>query len=88
MQSAGAINTEVGQSVAGTPPSDYYSSFFSLVTAGWISQELAVQLAQWARMRNSLVHGYDTVSAEEFTSMLRQCLQPWRHYLTALSNNL
>lgn len=87
MQSAGAINTEVGQSVAGTPPSDYYSSFFSLVTAGWISQELAYNWPSgpeceipWCMVT--------TVSAEEFTSMLRQCLQPWRHYLTALSNNL
>ena len=88
VESAGAINIEVGQAVAGTPPSDYYSSFFGLVTAGWISQDLAVELAEWARLRNALVHRYDTVTTAEFTSMLRQCLQPWRSYLAALSREL
>ena len=87
MESAGSINTEVGQAIAGTPPSDYYSSFFGLVTAGWISQELAVELAEWARVRNALVHRYDTVAAKDFTAMLSQCLRPWRSYLAAVLRN-
>ena len=88
VESAGSINTEVGQALARTPASDYYSSFFSLVTVGWISQDLAVELAEWARLRNALVHRYDTVKAKEFVKMLQGCLKPWRDYLGAIAQHL
>ncbi|ODT74147.1 hypothetical protein ABS71_06035 [bacterium SCN 62-11] len=88
VESAGSINTEVGQALAKTPPSDYYSSFFSLVTAGWIDQELAIELAEWARLRNALVHRYDSVAAADFNKMLAKCISPWRRYLSGVSGHL
>ncbi|MBI3925599.1 MAG: DUF86 domain-containing protein [Armatimonadetes bacterium] len=88
VECAATINTEVGQAVAGVPASDYYSSFFSLVSAGWMSSDEATALAEWARVRNALVHRYEDVGLEQLYSDLKASLPAWRGYLGALEGRL
>ena len=88
VECSAAINTEVSQAIAGIPPSDYYSSFFSLASAGWIESEAAQSLGQWARIRNTLVHRYETVGLEELYQQLQGCSTMWRSYLTAIRSGL
>jgi len=87
VECAGTINTEVSQAIASIPPSDYYSSFFSMVSAGWLTQALAEDLSIWARWRNSLVHRYENVSLAEFHQLLQTFSKPWRAYLVAIQSN-
>lgn len=85
VECAGAINNEVSQAVAGIPPSDYYSSFFSMVSAGWLSQELALELAEYARIRNTLC---DSISLDEIYKHMQGCLTPWTGYLARVNERL
>lgn len=88
VECAGTINTEVSQAVASIPPSDYYSSFFSMVSAGWLTQELAEELSIWTGWRNRLVHRYENVSLPEFQRLLQGFSKPWRAYLAAIQAKL
>lgn len=81
VESAAWINTEVAQSVAGIPPSDYYSSFFSMERTGWIESQTAQTLAECARLRNALVHHYEDVPLEQLFARLESSLPYWRNYL-------
>ena len=88
VECAGTINTEVSQAVASIPPSDYYSSFFSMASAGWLTQSLAEELSVWTGWRNRLVHRYENVSLPEFHRLLQGFSRPWRQYLASIQANL
>jgi len=81
---AAAINTEVAQVVAGIPPSDYYSSFFSLARTGWIDSETASALAPIAQLRNRLVHDYEAVDLSELHRRLQDSLPSWHRYVSSV----
>lgn len=83
VEAAAAINTEVSQAVAGIPPSDYYSSFFSLSQAGWITPATARALASVAGLRNRLVHQYEDVNQERLYDAAVGCIPHWRTYLSS-----
>ncbi len=78
VECAARINTEVGES-RGIPPSDYYSSFFSL--KGDLDDDSLRRLADSARLRNLLVHQYERVELKEVYSTVKESLPLWREYL-------
>ncbi len=84
VECAAYINTEVAQAQAGIPPSDYYSSFFSMAQTGWIGQQLALELAPYTRLRNALVHRYEEVALESFYQELEASLGLWQAYLESV----
>lgn len=88
VEHAAKINIEVGQAVAKTPPTDYYSSFFCLQQAGWISDEVARGLAEMASLRNVLVQRYQTVSLEDLYAELDKSLPLWVGYLESVQDRL
>ena len=88
VEQAGWINTEVSQSIAGIPPSDYYSSFFSMSRAGWLELPTAQALAELARLRNALVHHYEDVPLDTLHSRITLSLPHWRTYLTSVTSRL
>ena len=88
VECAASINTEVSQSLAGTPPSDYYSSFFSLASTGWIEPSTARALADWARLRNTLVHRYESVGLDELYMALQKSPESWSKYLNSVRDGL
>ncbi|MEW6280440.1 MAG: HepT-like ribonuclease domain-containing protein [Candidatus Eremiobacterota bacterium] len=85
---AAAINTEVAQAVAGIPPSDYYTSFFSLASARWLEQRLARRLAEMAGLKKRLVHHYDDVDLKKLFRSLKRSLPDWRAYLACVAGRL
>lgn len=88
VEDAATINTEVGVSVAGIPPSDYYSSFFAMASAKWLTQELALNLAEMATLRNTLVHRYERIDLKKLHGKLKASLPLWRAYLAELDKRL
>lgn len=88
VECAAYINTEVAQSEAGIPPSDYYSSFFSMAQTGWISSELASELAPYTRLRNVLVHRYEELALETLYDEPNRSLSLWREYLRSVVSRL
>jgi uncharacterized protein YutE (UPF0331/DUF86 family) len=88
VETAAWINTEVAQSVAGIPPSDYYSSFFSMERTGWIDNATAQTLAECARLRNALVHHYEDVSLDQLYARIDGSLASWRGYLQRVLGHL
>jgi uncharacterized protein YutE (UPF0331/DUF86 family) len=88
IECAGSINTEISQAVGGIPPSDYYSSFFSLSSTGWIDRDTAEALARWARLRNTLVHRYESVGLDELYRELQAIRAPWLHYVKSIRGRL
>ncbi|MCE7873364.1 DUF86 domain-containing protein [bacterium CPR1] len=88
VEDAAAVNTEVALAVAGVPASDYYSSFFSLQSAGWIDAELARALAPCASMRNILVHRYETIELPALYRRLRESVPFWRAYLRRIEEQV
>lgn len=88
VECAAWINTEVAQSVAGIPPADYYSSFFSIARTGWIGDDTAQALAELARLRNALVHHYEDVPLKTLHTRLAASLPYWRAYLKSLVSRL
>lgn len=87
VECAGAINNEVCQA-AGIPPSDYYSSFFSMVSAQWLDQDTAVALGQCARVRNALVHRYESVGLDQLHKQLGEFVPHWKKYLALVQQAL
>ncbi len=88
VEAAASINTEVAQSQANIPPSDYYSSFFSMAQTGWISRELAGRLAPLTRIRNVLVHHYEELDAGTLQETLKGSLADWKDYAGAIQARL
>lgn len=88
VECAGSINNEASQALVGIPPSDYYSSFFSMVSTGWLGQETAVALGQCARIRNTLVHRYESVGLDEFHQQLLDSVPFWQQYLRSIVQGL
>lgn len=86
VECAAKINTAVGQS-KNIPPSDYYSSFFSLVP-DWLDRESAGELAKVARLRNMLIHQYEDVRPEQVYQAAKRAAPLWRTYLQAVSQKL
>lgn len=88
VEDAARLNTEVGIAVADIPPSDYYSSFFAMVTAGWLPQPLAQELAGLATLRNTLVRRYERIDLDSLYDQLHRSLPLWRAYLKELEGRL
>ncbi len=88
VESAASINTEVAQAVAKIPPSDYYSSFFSIASAGWVDREVATRLATMAGLRNRLVHQYEDVDLKKLYGALKRSLPDWQAYLGSVKDSL
>lgn len=88
VECAADVNTEVAQAVASIPPSDYYSSFFSMSQVGWIDRETAGDLAEMARLRNTLIHLYEEVTIGELHTKLTVALPSWNRYLAAVHTAL
>jgi len=88
VECAGAINSELAQGLAGIPPSDYYSSFFSLARTGTITQEQALELSRYARLRNALVHHYEDVRLAELYRAVQAGVPLWKAYLASVLTRL
>jgi uncharacterized protein YutE (UPF0331/DUF86 family) len=88
IENAARINTEVAASVAGIPASDYYSSFFSLSSAGWLDSETAVRLAPLAGLRNMLVHQYEDIRLPDLYDTLVAALPAWQTYVRSVASRL
>ncbi|MHB2019662.1 MAG: HepT-like ribonuclease domain-containing protein [Candidatus Xenobia bacterium] len=88
VECAAAINTEVAQVVANIPPSDYYSSFYSMGRTKWVDQDACNALAELARVRNRLVHQYEDVPLEDLHGKLLASLPLWRRYVTGIQDHL
>lgn len=88
VENAARINTEVAASVAKLPASDYYSSFFSLSSAGWLDSETATGLAPLASLRNVLVHQYEDVRLPDLYDVLRASLPHWHAYVKSVATQL
>ncbi len=88
IEGAAAINTELAQALAGMPPSDYYSSFFSVTHTGWVDAEVARPLAELARVRNVLVHQYEDVDLGVLYHKLTEALPNWRAYAETIGSKL
>lgn len=88
VEGASRINSEVSASVAGIPASDYYTSFFSLSSAGWLEPETAGALAPLAGLRNILVHQYEEVRLPDLYDTLKASLPDWRAYLASVAGHL
>lgn len=87
VECATTINTEVAQA-AGIPPSDYYSSFFSLQRSGWIDQTTAQALGQQALLRDLLVHQYAKVQLPKLYLDTRNALKHWKAYVGSVRRKL
>jgi uncharacterized protein YutE (UPF0331/DUF86 family) len=88
IECAASINTEVAQAVARIPPYDYYSSFFSLASTGWVEPETARRLATLVGLRNRLVHQYDEVRLGPLYLAAQRSLPDWKAYLRGISEHL
>lgn len=88
VECAAAINTEVAQAVARIPPSDYYTSFLSMSAAGWIDRDLAVSLAECARVRNALVHRYEEIELPALFRLVQDSAPLWRQYVRSVQEHL
>ncbi len=88
VECAAEINTEVARAVANIPATDYYSSFFSLSSAGWLSRETAMRLAEIAGLRNRLVHQYEEIQLPRLYRVLKASLPDWREYLDSVQTRL
>ncbi|MBM3462138.1 MAG: DUF86 domain-containing protein [Armatimonadetes bacterium] len=88
VECATAINVEVAHTVGKTPPADYYSSFFSLSQAGWLSNDTAQALAPLATLRNRIVHQYEEVELDKLHSDVTASLPHWRAYLRSVKEKL
>jgi len=88
VECAAAINTEVAQAVGGIPPSDYYSSFFSLSSTGWLDAATAQELATVAGLRNRLVHQYEDIELPRLYQATKKSVRHWRRYVTSILRNL
>ena len=82
------LNNEASQALASIPPSDYSSSFFSMVSTGWLDQQTAVALGKCARIRNTLVHRNESVGLDEFHQQLLESVPFWHAYLRSVLKNL
>lgn len=88
VECAGKLNTEIAQSLAKIPPSDYYSSFFCLAATGWLDDDTAGRLATLAGLRNRLVHQYEDIRLPRLFKACQSSLPDWRAYLTSLTKHL
>ncbi|MBT9584537.1 DUF86 domain-containing protein [bacterium] len=88
VECAASINSEVAQSVARIPPSDYYSSFYSMAATGWIDREVAGRLATLAGLRNRLVHQYEEIRLGQLYKAAQKSLPDWKLYLQGVSEHL
>jgi uncharacterized protein YutE (UPF0331/DUF86 family)/predicted nucleotidyltransferase len=88
VECAGKLNTELAQSLAKIPASDYYSSFFSLAATGWLDNDTAGRLATLAGLRNRLVHQYEDIRLPKLYQACQESLADWRTYLASLTNRL
>lgn len=88
VECAADVNTEVAQAVGGIPPSDYYSSFFSMARVGWVTRETADVLAVVARTRNILVHQYEELQLADLYDHVIRTEPAWRAYLASVHENL
>ena len=88
VECAASINTEVAQSVAKIPPSDYYSSFHSMAAAGWLEREVAVRLSNLAGLLNRLVHQYEDIRLPRLYKACSDSLGDWDRYLATVSQHL
>jgi len=80
VEQAAKLNTEVAAALAQTAATDYYSSFFALRTAGWVSLDVAESLGDSARLRNELVHRYEGLRPDQVYDRLQTLLPAWREY--------
>ncbi|MCA9796320.1 MAG: DUF86 domain-containing protein [Candidatus Eremiobacteraeota bacterium] len=88
VEASASINNEVAQAVAGIPPSDYYSSFFSMADSGWVERAVLERLADWARIRNALVHRYEDVALPELWDRLTASAPDCKSYLDQVQKSL
>lgn len=88
VECAASINTEVAQSVARIPPSDYYSSFHSLAAAGWLDKEVALRLSNLAGLGNRLVHQYEDIRLPRLYKACRESIVDWERYLVTVNEKL
>jgi uncharacterized protein YutE (UPF0331/DUF86 family) len=88
VECAGKLNSELAQSLAKIPVSDYYSSFFSLASTGWIDEATAGRLATLAGLRNRLVHQYEDVRLPKLFKACVDSLPDWRAYLANITSHL
>lgn len=88
VESAAKLNIELAQSLAKIPPSDYYSSFFSVAATGWVNNEVATRLATLTGLRNRLVHQYEDIRLPKLFRACKESLADWRAYIASIATHL
>jgi len=87
VECAAKINSEVGKQ-AGIAPTDYYSSFFALVSAGWLDNDTARSLAEIAALRNVIIHQYQRINLKDLYCTIGESLSAWRRYAEQVASRL
>lgn len=90
---ASDINTTILIEKTGETPDSYRSSFSNLSKLGVFEEEVLLQLATSARLRNILVHEYDfDEDYKKFYESAKEFIPAYREYieiiLNLISNNL
>ncbi|KXG78359.1 hypothetical protein AN618_04250 [Fervidicola ferrireducens] len=65
-------------------PSTYSEAFLLLGESGLIERELAINLAQMAKFRNLLVHGYGKIDDKRMLKIMREDLVDVENFLRSL----
>jgi uncharacterized protein YutE (UPF0331/DUF86 family) len=88
VEGAAKLNTELAQSLAKIPPSDYYRSFFSVAATGGVEDAIAKRLATLTGLRNRLVYQYGDIRLPRLFKACRDSLPDWRAYLSSSAAHL
>ena len=59
-----------------------------MVSTGWLDQETAVVLGNCARIRNTLVHRYESVGLDQFHQQMIESVPFWKKYLHSVLQSL
>jgi len=81
VEAASDINSYLLVQLHQVTPSAYYDSFIEAGRQGIITQELAVELAASAGMRNRLVHQYEEIDNQIVFSAIPKALQQYSLYV-------
>ena len=69
-------------------PKDYYESFIKLGEHGFVSSDLAQELAPCSGVRNRIVHEYDRIDSRMIYDSIEKAMQLFPTYIEAIRKSL
>jgi uncharacterized protein YutE (UPF0331/DUF86 family) len=88
VEPAADINAHILVGSGQPAPESVHASFLALGDLGVLDGSLAKSLAPSAGLRNRLVHQYDRIEDEKVLSAVRQSLDEYRLYVSAVQKHL